>query len=266
MLPCLAIIGKRRMKQTAVITGAGAGIGKACARYFANQGYRVVVTDIDPDRAAQAIAEITEAGSEAIGVTGDISLEDTARDIREKTLGAWGRIDVLVANAGIQTGGSLLDTGERDWDRVIAVNLKGVAHSCKSVLPAMREQQHGAIVIVSSVNALVGSAGMAMYDASKAAVLALMRNLAVENGEYGIRVNGVCPGATITDYHLQRAAGKGISAQQLRETARGYGLLGRAAEPEEIAGAIYFLASAEASFITGQTLFVDGGFSVTSNP
>ena len=139
------------MKQTAVITGAGAGIGKACARYFANQGYRVVVTDIDPDRAAQAIAEITEAGSEAIGVTGDISLEDTARDIREKTLGAWGRIDVLFANAGIQTGGSLLDTGERDWDRVIAVNLKGVAHSCKSVLPAMREQQHGAIVIVSSV-------------------------------------------------------------------------------------------------------------------
>ena len=255
------------MKQTAVITGAGAGIGKACARYFANQGFRVVVTDIDPDRAAQAIAEINEAGSEAIGVTGDISLEETAREIREKTLGAWGRIDVLVANAGIQTGGSLLDTGERDWDKVIAVNLKGVAHSCKSVLPAMREQQHGAIVIVSSVNALVGSAGMAMYDASKAAVLALMRNLAVENGEYGIRVNAVCPGATITDYHLQqRAAGKGISAQQLRETARGYGLLGRAAEPEEIAGAIYFLASAEASFITGQTLFVDGGFSVTSNP
>ena len=254
------------MKQTAVITGAGAGIGKACACHFANQGYRVVVTDIDADRAAQAIAEINEAGGEAIGVTGDISLEETAQEIREKTLGAWGRIDVLVANAGIQTGGSLLDTGERDWDRVIAVNLKGVAHSCKSVLPAMREQQHGAIVIVSSVNALVGSAGMAMYDASKAAVLALMRNLAVENGKYGIRVNAVCPGATITDYHLQRAASKGITAQQLRENTQGYALLGRAAEPEEIAGAIYFLASAEASFITGQTLCVDGGFSVTGNP
>ena len=253
------------MKQTAVITGAGAGIGKACARYFAKQGYRVVVTDIDADCAAQAIAEINEAGGEAIGVTGDISLEETAQEIREKTLGAWGRIDVLVANAGIQTGGSLLDTGERDWDRVIAVNLKGVAHSCKSILPAIREQQYGAIVIVSSVNALVGSAGMAMYDASKAAVLALMRNLAVENGEYGIRVNAVAPGATLTDYHLQRAATRGMTAEQLREATQGYGLLGRAAEPEEIARAICFLASDQASFITGQTLFVDGGFSVTSN-
>ena len=170
-----------------------------------------------------------------------------------------------MANAGIQTGGSLLDTGEPDWDKVLAVNLKGVAHSCKSVLPVMREQGNGAVVIVSSVNAMVGSAGMAMYDASKAAVLALMRNLAVENAEYGIRVNAVAPGATITDFHLQRAASKGKTAEQLREATRGYGLLGRAAEPEEIAHAIFFLASDQASFITGQTLFVDGGFTVTGH-
>ena len=253
------------MKQVAVITGAGAGIGKACTRYFAKKGYRVVVTDIDPERVAKVSDEIIKAGGGAIGLTGDISSGKTAQEINQQTLDTWGRIDVLVANAGIQTGGSLLDTEERDWDKLIAVNLKGVAHSCKSVLPAMREQQHGAIVIISSVNALVGSAGMAMYDASKAAVLALMRNLAVENGEYGIRVNAVAPGATLTDYHLQRAANQGMSAQQLREATRGYGLLGRAAEPEEIASAIYFLASAEASFITGQTLFVDGGFSVTAN-
>ena len=253
------------MKQVAVITGAGAGIGKACTRYFAKKGYRVVVTDIDPERVAEVSDEIIKAGGDAIGLTGDISSGKTAQEINQQTLDTWGRIDVLVANAGIQTGGSLLDTEERDWDKLIAVNLKGVAHSCKSVLPAMREQQHGAIVIVSSVNALVGSAGMAMYDASKAAVLALMRNLAVENGEYGIRVNAVAPGATLTDYHLQRAARRGMSAQQLREATRGYGLLGRAAEPEEIASAIYFLASAEASFMTGQTLFVDGGFSVTAN-
>ena len=253
------------MKPVAVISGAGAGIGRACAGYFANQGYRVVVTDIDPDRVETATAGINEAGGDAIGVTGDISLGETAREIREKPFKTWGRIDVLVANAGIQTGGSLLDTGEQDWDKVLAVNLKGVAHSCKSILPLMRGQQRGAIVIVSSVNASVGSAGMAMYDASKAAVLALMRNLAVENGEYGIRVNAVAPGATLTDYHLQQAAARGMTAQQLREATQGYGLLGRAAEPEEIARAIYFLASDEASFITGETLFVDGGFSVTSN-
>ena len=253
------------MKQVAVITGAGAGIGRACAGNLAEKGYRVVITDIDPGRVAGTTAEITGAGSAAIGITGDISLAETALEIRQKTLDAWGRIDVLVANAGIQTGGSLLGTGEQDWDMILAVNLKGVAHCCKAVLPAMREQQCGAIVIVSSVNAVVGSAGMAMYDASKAAVLALMRNLAVENGEYGIRVNAVAPGATLTDYHLQRAAASGMTGQQLRETTRGYGLLGRAAEPDEIARAICFLASDEASFITGQTLFADGGFSVTSN-
>ena len=253
------------MKQTAVITGAGAGIGRACAGYFATQGYRVAVADIDPERVAKTTAEIIGSGGEAIGITGDISLQETAREIRDKSLDAWGRVDVLAANAGIQTGGSLLDTGERDWDRIMAVNLKGVAHSCKSVLPAMREQQQGSIVIVSSVNATVGSAGMAMYDASKAAVLALMRNLAVENGEYGIRVNAVCPGATLTDYHLDRAADQGMTPEQLREVTRGYGLLRRAAEPEEIASAIGFLASDQASFITGQTLFVDGGFSVAAN-
>ena len=252
-------------KPVAVITGAGAGIGRACAGYFAKQGYRVVIADIDPERVAKASAEITGSGAEAIGITGDISLEETASATRDKTLDEWGRIDALVANAGIQAGGSLLDTGEQDWDKVLAVNLKGVAHSCKSVLPVMREQRSGAIVIVSSVNAAVGSAGMAMYDASKAAVLALMRNLAVENGGYGIRVNAVAPGATLTDYHLQRAADKAMTPQQLREAARGYGLLGRAAEPEEIAGAIFFLASNQASFITGQTLFADGGFSVNGN-
>ena len=253
------------MKQTAVITGAGAGIGRACAGYFATRGYRVAVADVDPERVAGATAEITGSGNETIGIAGDISLEETAREIRDQTLDAWGRIDVLVANAGIQTGGSLLETGEQDWDRIMAVNLKGVAHSCKSVLPIMREQQQGAIVIVSSVNAVAGSAGMAMYDASKAAVLALMRNLAVENGGYGIRVNAVAPGATLTDYHLQRAADKGMAPEQLRAATRGYGLLGRAAEPEEIAAAIYFLASDQASFITGQTLFADGGFSVSAN-
>ena len=253
------------MKPTAVITGAGAGIGRACAGYFAKQGYRVAIADIDPERVAEATDEITGSGGEAIGITGDISLKETAQEIRDKTLAAWGRVDVLVANAGIQTGGSLLDTGEKDWDRIMAVNLKGVAHPCKSILPAMREQQQGSIVIVSSVNATVGSAGMAMYDASKAAVLALMRNLAVENGEYGIRANAVCPGATLTDYHLDRAASKGMTPGQLREATRGYGLLGRAAEPEEIASAIGFLASDQASFITGQTLFVDGGFSATGS-
>ena len=118
--------------------------------------------------------------------------------------------------------------------------------------------------MTASVNAVTGSAGMAIYDASKAGVLALMRNLAVEHGAQGIRVNAVCPGNTITDFHINRMAEKGIDIEQIREMTKGYGLLGRAAEPSEIADAIYFLASEQAAFITGQALPVDGGFSLAS--
>jgi meso-butanediol dehydrogenase/(S,S)-butanediol dehydrogenase/diacetyl reductase len=173
----------------------------------------------------------------------------------------WGRIDVLVANAGVQIGGSLLDAKERDWETILGVNSRGVAYSCRAVLPAMITRSSGAIVITSSINAVRGSAGMAIYDMSKAAVLALVRNLAVEHGSQGIRVNAVCPGNTITDFHINNMAKQGIDIEQLREMTHGYALLGRAAEPEEIANAIYFLGSEQASFITGQTLCVDGGFS-----
>ena len=123
----------------------------------------------------------------------------------------------------------------------------------------------GSIVIVSSINAIVGSAGMTVYDMSKAAVLALMRSLATEYGEEGIRVNAVSPGNTITDFHINRMAEKGVSVEQIHEMTRGYGVLGRAAEPEEIANAILFLASDEASFITGQALAVDGGNTASLN-
>ena len=118
-------------------------------------------------------------------------------------------------------------------------------------------------VINSSINTVRGKAGMAIYDMSKAAVLALTRNLAVEYGALGIRVNAVCPGDTLTEFHINKMAEKGVGVDQLREMTQGYALLGRAGEPSEIANAIHFLASDEASFITGQTLPVDGGFSVT---
>ena len=120
----------------------------------------------------------------------------------------------------------------------------------------------GSIVIISSVNALVGTPGMAIYDMSKAAVLALTRNLATEFGTHGIRVNAVCPGNTLTDFHIEKMARKGVSVEQIRELTRGYGLLGRIAEPAEIANVVLFLAGEQASFVTGQTLAVDGGFSV----
>ncbi len=249
--------------KVAIITGSGAGIGKACALRFAKTGINVVVADLS-ETAIQSTCKIIEGnGDNAIGCQADVCSETDCRNVAETALMTWGRIDILVANAGVQIGGSLLETTEADWEKILGVNLKGVAYSCKSVLPNMIENQSGTIVINSSINALLGSAGMAIYDMSKAGTLGLMRNLAVEHGKHGIRVNAVCPGNTITDFHINKMAEKGIDVEQLRKMTKGYGLLDRAAEPEEIANIMYFLASDKSSFITGQAIIADGGFSVT---
>lgn len=250
-------------RKVAIVTGAGSGIGKACALRFSGSGARVAVTDVNP-AALQAVSDlITGDGGDSLCILADVADASACEQAAQQVLSAWGHVDMLVANAGVQIGGSLLQANEDDWDRILAVNLKGVAYSCKAVIPAMLQQGSGSIVIVSSINALVGSAGMAIYDMSKAGVLALTRSLATEFGSRGIRVNAVCPGNTLTDFHINKMAQKGVSADQIREMTKGYGLLGRIAEPEEIANAVYFLASEQASFITGHTLVVDGGFSIT---
>jgi len=251
------------LRKVAIVTGAAAGIGKACALRLARDGARVVLSDIDPDRLGDVAKLVMEQGGECLCIAADVADAEACDETARQAQAAWGRIDMLVANAGVQIGGGLLEASEQDWDRLLGVNLKGVAYSCKSVIPAMLKQGAGSIVIVSSVNALVGSAGMAIYDMTKAAVLGLTRNLATEFGPRGIRVNAVCPGNTLTDFHIDKMAKKGVSAAQVREMTRGYGLLGRIAEPEEIASAVCFLAGEQASFITGHTLVVDGGFSVT---
>jgi meso-butanediol dehydrogenase/(S,S)-butanediol dehydrogenase/diacetyl reductase len=251
-------------QKVAVITGAGAGIGRACALRFAGDKYKVLAVDLDEKAVEQTCQAINGINGECAEFFGDIAIEDTSQAACNIALSQWGRIDAVVANAGIQTGGALLDTDEDDWDSILGVNLKGVAYSCKAALPAMIEQGKGAIVMVSSINATAGAAGMAIYDASKTAVLGLMRSLAIDNGKHGIRVNAICPGNTLTDFHINRMAEQGVNLEQLRERTSAYGLLDRAAEPEEIANAIYFLASDEASFITGHTLIADGGYSISN--
>lgn len=251
-------------QKVAVITGAGAGIGRACALRFARDKYKVLIVDQSETAVEQTCQSIRKDQGTCAALSGDISIEDTSKAIYEKASSQWGRIDVLVANAGVQIGGELLQTAEEDWDRILGVNLKGVAYSCKAVLPLMISQGSGAIVIVSSINAVVGSAGMAIYDASKTAVLGLMRSLAIDQGKNGVRVNAICPGNTLTDFHINRMAEKGIDLDELRSMTKGYGLLDRAAEPIEIANAIYFLASDEASFITGHSLVADGGYSISN--
>jgi NAD(P)-dependent dehydrogenase (short-subunit alcohol dehydrogenase family) len=247
-----------------LISGAGAGIGRACALRFATDGWRVLVLDRDERRAARVVEEIQAQGGDAAAVHGDVSQAAVSQSAVQTALTRWGHIDAVVANAGIQTAGRLLDTSDEDWRQVLAVNLDGVAHLCRAALPSLIAQHRGAIVIISSVNALQAVAGMAAYDTSKAAVIGLGRQLAVEHGRDGVRVNVICPGNTITDYHIDRLAAKGIGVEKIRELTRGYGLLGRAAEPHEIAAAVRFLAGDEASFITGQVLAVDGGFTASA--
>jgi 2-hydroxycyclohexanecarboxyl-CoA dehydrogenase len=225
----------------------------------------VLVVDLSEEGVEQTCQKIRKAESKCYGYSGDIAIEETSQLACEEAISKWGRIDALVANAGIQIGGELLKASEDDWDRILGVNLKGVAYSCRAVLPSMIKQGEGSIVIVSSINATAGAAGMAIYDASKTAVLGLMRNLAIDHGRHGIRVNAICPGNTLTDFHINRMAEQGIDLEQLRSMTKGYGLLDRAAEPNEIAKAIYFLASDDASFITGHTLVADGGYSISNN-
>ncbi len=247
-----------------IITGAGSGIGKACAIRFAAEGARVVVVDrADPD-GRETMELLKSRGAETVFVHGDVSVEEECRHFARMAIDAFGRIDVLVANAGIRVFGTVLDATEEDWDRILSVNLKGVSFSCKAVLPKMIEQKSGAIVLIGSTTALTGRTNMPLYDATKFGVLSLTRSLAATCGRDGIRVNAICPSFTLTEFHFKKAMAEGISPETLRERHKGYGLLGRPGEPEEIAAAVHFMASKDASFITGQYLIVDGGFSIGS--
>ena len=248
-----------------LVTGAAAGIGLACCRHFAARGYNLLLNDLPGDDLDRCAATFANEGTECRVIAGDISKSEITADLQNAIEHSWGRVDVLVANAGIQDAAKLLDGDAEHWSKVLSVNLMGMTHACKAVLPMMLQQKSGAIVMLSSINAVTGSSGMAAYDASKSAVLGLMRSLAIDHGGHGIRVNAISPGNTLTDFHIRRMAERGIGIDELREMTRGYGLLDRAAEPEEIASAVYFLASESASFVTGHNLVVDGGYSLDRN-
>jgi len=257
-----------KLSKTAIVTGGGSGIGKASVLRFAREGYKVGIVDIEESDGLETEALVRSEGGEAKYYRGDVSSEADWSAIIEVVSEVWGSVDALVANAGVQIDGDLFAATDADWDKIVGVNMKGVAYSCKAVLPGMIAQNSGAIVIVSSVNALTGVAGgkMPLYDMSKAGVIGLMRSLANGYGKDGVRVNAICPGVTVTEFHEKKAAERGVSPEELRAGLEGHALLGKGAEPSQIASAIYFLSSADASHLTGQVLTVDGGLTAMSHP
>ena len=254
----------RLQGKVALITGGGAGIGAATGRIFAAQGAAVVLVDLDPAALDKAVAGIRAdvPGARVECFAADVA--DAAKAVQAVAHGmrAFGQLDVLVNNAAMRNYASIGEATPEEWQAMLGVNLMGAANYCRAALPALRRSGHGSIVIVSSCYAVTGRKGMGLYDATKAGLLALTRTLAFEEAAHGIRANAVCPGSTLTDFHIERAKAKGKSVEQLRGERSDNSLIGRWAAPEEVANPILWLASDEASFITGATLMVDGGLSI----
>ncbi len=251
--------------KVAVVTGGGSGIGEATAKRFAAEGARVVVLDRDAEGGERVTREIRAAGGEAAFLRAEVAVEAEALALAPFAVERFGALHVLVNNAGVRVYGPVTEATEESWDQILAVNVKALGFCAKAAIPEIAKAGGGAIVNVSSANAIKGRAGMAQYDATKAAVLGLTRSLAHDHAAQGIRVNAVCPGPTITQFHINNAARRGVSEAELRAQGKA-GLLKRWAEPREIAAGILFLASDEASYITGATLMVDGGYTLASEP
>ena len=238
-----------------LVTGAGSGIGRAAAQLFADEGGRVVVVDQDENEAQATVTSIRQAGGEALAIGADVSREADCRGMVERALAAYGRLHVAFNNAGIGASGfAVADEEEVTWSRLIDVNLKGIFLGMKYEIPAMVGAGGGAIVNTASVAGLVGERGIGAYSASKHGVVGLTRTAALDYIGQGVRINAVCPGATRT-----RILASWFQDPNVESFILSRHPIGRIAEPEEIARAVLFLASDDASFIVGQALAVDGG-------
>jgi meso-butanediol dehydrogenase/(S,S)-butanediol dehydrogenase/diacetyl reductase len=249
----------RLANKVSVITGAGSGIGRAAALLFAREGAKVVAADIRPKAADETAQMIRDAGGHAMSVEADVTDAPAVQRMFRETVQAYGRLDVLVNNAGYGFAATVEQTDEADWDRLMAVNLKGVFLGCKYGIPIMRQGGGGAIVNTASTVAMVGIESRAAYCASKGGVAALTRAMALDHVRDHIRVNCVAPGTIESPYFTEIFA-KASDPATLRKTLEARQAMNRLGRPEEVAHAMLYLASDESSFVTGTMLVVDGGW------
>lgn len=258
-------MGPSRLRgQVALITGAGSGIGAATAHIFCQEGASVFLVDADAQGLQRTRQAIVQAMPEARVFCNQADVSDPALALQAvaSCMHELGGLDILVNNAAMRNYTAAAQASAAEWHAIVGVNLVGITNYCHAALPHLRSTGHGSIVNVSSCYAVKGRKGMALYDATKAAQLALTRSLACEEAVHGVRVNAVCPGSTLTDFHLGRAQKIGKSVEQLKSERQDTSLLRRWATPEEIAWPILWMASSEGSFITGSTLMVDGGLHI----
>lgn len=246
--------------KVALITGAGGGIGRVAAELFAAEGARIFVADAVADGASATVQAIADAGGTAVAHTADVSSADEVAAMVAAAVEAFGGIDILYNNAGVlpPDDGGTLDTPEDTWDRVMAVNLKGVWLCCKYGIPALIERGGGSIINVASLVALMGSAvAQIAYTASKGGVLSMTREMAVEYARHNIRINALCPGPIQTPLMAELLSDPERRARRLVHVP-----IGRFGQAEEVAKAALFLASDDSSLMTGASLVCDGGISV----
>jgi NAD(P)-dependent dehydrogenase (short-subunit alcohol dehydrogenase family) len=244
----------RLIDKVAIITGGASGIGRAAAELFAREAARVVVADVQPAAGQMVAQRIRKAGGQALFIETDVAQEPQVQQLMAQTVEAFGGIDVLFSNAGIGLAKSAAHTSLEEWQRVLDINLRGAFFCVKHAIPIMQQRGGGSIVIDASANGLLAEVELAAYCASKGGLIALTRSLALDYGADKIRVNCLCPGYIDTPINAVYFAVPGA-----RERAGQLHALGRIGTPEEVAYAALFLASDEASFVTGSVLTVDGG-------
>jgi NAD(P)-dependent dehydrogenase (short-subunit alcohol dehydrogenase family) len=249
--------------KVAAVTGGASGIGEATVRRFVAEGARVAFADRDVERGKRIAAEIEASGGHALFVEAHMQHETEALAFVRQAADRFGRLDVLVNNAGIRLYHTVVEATAESWDEILGVNLKGYAFCAKAAIPLLREGGGGSIVNVASVRSVTSIGKTTQYDTTKAAVAGLTRGMAADHAAEGIRVNAVCPGPIYTPFHEKRIQALGRTFEQYREDAAKSTLLRRPGTPDEVAACILFLASDDASYVTGSLLFVDGWMTAT---